>query len=164
MTFYGPNGFLSSGPFTYLNGLGNSGNFSPHSTTGTLQIEQPITENLRLRAGYLDTASSGLIILDSIVPNLASNTGQTLLSGNGISRYRQFDVTARVRAGDNRELLFSYVRSRATGNLNDFAGYIGSFPYAIIQPNQVATLPTDLPNRFLAWGRVQRLAAVCWDS
>ena len=56
---------------------------------------------------------------------------------------------------DKRELFFSYVRSHATGDLNDFAGYIGSFPYAIIHANQSATLPTDLPNRFLGWGRLQ---------
>jgi hypothetical protein len=37
--------------------------------------------------------------------------------------------------------------------LNDFAGYIGSFPQPIVRPNTVATSPTDLPNRFLVWGR-----------
>ena len=52
-------------------------------------------------------------------------------------------------------MFFSYVRSRATGDLNDFAEYIGSFPNAIIHPNQTATLPTDLPNRFVAWGSFQ---------
>ena len=95
------------------------------------------------------------MILNSTVPNPATNIGYTLLSGDGNARYRQFDVTARLRMGDKRELFFSYVRSHATGDLNDFAGYIGSFPYAIIRANQSATLPTDLPNRFLGWGRLQ---------
>jgi hypothetical protein len=168
VTFYDPNGSVSAGPFTYLNGLGEvisrrsfiftrevPGNFSPRSTTGSLQIEQPITKRLRLRAGYLQTVSSGLVILDSTVPDPTTNTAVTLLSGNGTARYRQFDATARVRMDDKRELCFSYVRSHATGDLNDFAGYIGSFPNAIIHANQVATLPTDLPNRFLVWGHLQ---------
>jgi hypothetical protein len=128
------------------------GNFSPRSTTGSLQVEQPITRDLRLRVGYLHSVSNGLVILDSTAPDFATQTAMTALSANGTGRYRQFDVTARVRAGARRELLFSYVRSRATGDLNDFAGYVGSFPNAIIHPNQVATQPTDLPNRFLAWG------------
>jgi hypothetical protein len=108
-----------------------------------------------LRAGYLHTVSSGLVILDSTAPDPTTNTAITLLSGNGTARYRQFDVTARVRMNDKRELFFAYVRSHATGDLNDFAGYIGSFPNAIIHANQVARLPTDLPNRFLAWGHLQ---------
>jgi hypothetical protein len=168
LTFYDSNGTVSAGPITYLNGLGEvisrrrfvltrdvPGNFSPRSTTGNLQVEQPVTRNLRLRAGYLQGVSNGLVILDSTAPDPATQTALTLLSGNGTARYRQFDITARVRAGARRELLFSYVRSRATGDLNDFAGYIGSFPNPIIHPNQVATLPTDLPNRFVAWGSLQ---------
>lgn len=168
VTFYDRDGAISQGPFTYLNGLGQvisrrsfiftrdvPGNFSPRSTTGSLQIEQPITEYLRLRVGYLHTVSSGLVILDSTAPNPATCTGMTLLSGNGAARYRQFEVTGRVRMDDKLELLFSYVRSRATGDLNDFAGYVGSFPNAVIHPNQVATLATDLPNRLLIWGRMQ---------
>jgi hypothetical protein len=52
-------------------------------------------------------------------------------------------------------LFFSYVRSRARGDLNDFANYLGSFPVPIIRPNQFGNLPANLPNRFLAWGVVQ---------
>jgi hypothetical protein len=48
------------------------------------------------------------------------------------------------------------VRSRGRGDLNDFAGYLGSFPAPIVRPNQFSYLPADLPNRFLAWG-VMRL-------
>jgi hypothetical protein len=168
VTYYGPDGSVTAGPYTYLNGLGVvdsrhgfvhtsnvPGNFSPRSTTGSIQIEQPITRNLRLRAGYLNTVSSGLVILDSTVPNPVTNTAAYLLSGNGSARYRQFDVTARVRMNDKREMFFSYVRSDATGDLNDFAGFIGSFPNAIIHPNQEGRLPTNLPNRFLAWGRLE---------
>jgi len=168
VTYYGANGVATSGPITYINGLGEitshrsfilsreePGNFSPRSATTSFQIEQPITRNLRLRTGYMHTLSSGLVVLDSTAPNLATDTAHTLLSGDGKARYRQFDVTVRQRMGDKRELFFSYVRSHAVGDLNDFAGYIGSFPYAIIHPNQFATLPTNLPNRFLSWGLLQ---------
>ena len=168
VTFYDNNGGLIGGPITYINRLGEvlsrqrliftrdgPGNFSPRSTTGTVQLEQPITRNLRLRAGYLQSESNGLVVLNSAVPSPGAKTGMTLLSGTGTGRYRQFDVTARLRAGDKRDLSFSFVHSGATGDLNDFTGYVGSFPNAIIRPNQIATQPTDLPNRFLAWGTLQ---------
>ncbi len=57
-----------------------------------------------------------------------------------------------MRLAGKRELFFSYVRSRAQGDLNDFGSYLGTFPAPIIRPNQFATLTTDLPNRFLTWG------------
>jgi hypothetical protein len=168
VTSYDANGVVIGGPITFTNGLREvisrrrfvftrdaPGNFSPRSTTGSVYVEQPVTRILRLRAGYLHTVSNGLVILDSTAPNPTRQMAETLLSGNGTGRYRQFDITARVKAGVKRELSFSFVRSRATGDLNDFAGYIGSFPNAIIHPNQLATLPTDLPNRFVAWGSFQ---------
>ena len=40
------------------------------------------------------------------------------------------------------------------GDLNNFSNYLGSFPNPVIRPNQYATLPADLPNRFLIWGLV----------
>jgi hypothetical protein len=167
VTLYDGNGQILQGPTLYENGLGEvisrqklifkrlqAGNFSPNSTTGSIQLEQPITRFVRLRAGYMQTVSSGLVMLDSTLPDPATNTAETLLSGDGTARYHQYEVSARVRAGAKRELMFSYVRSRSTGDLNDFANYIGSFPSPIIHPNQVATSPMDVPNRFLAWGTV----------
>lgn len=166
VTVYDGSGQILQGPVLYRNGLGQvgaerdliyvrklqAGNFAPKSNTGSIQLEQPITRFVRLRAGYMQTVSNGLVILDSTPIDPVTNTAQTLLSGDGTARYRQFEVSARVRLGEKRQMMFSYVRSRTTGDLNDFAGYIGSFPSPIIHPNQVATSPTDIPNRFLAWG------------
>ncbi len=57
--------------------------------------------------------------------------------------------------GEGRQLFFSYVHSRARGDLNDFSNYLGTFPIPIIRGNQFGNLPADLPNRLLAWGMVQ---------
>ncbi len=168
LTMYGPNGTIAAGPYFYQNGLGTvtadlpfvfqelrPGNFSPRSTTGSVRIEQPITQRLRLRAGYMQSESSGLVLLNAVPPAAPGANGAYLLSGTGHSRYRQFEVTARLRLRADRQLFFSYVRSRARGDLNDFANYLGSFPVPLIRPNQFGSLPADLPNRFLAWGILQ---------
>jgi hypothetical protein len=47
------------------------------------------------------------------------------------------------------------VRSRSSGDVNDFNNYLGSFPVPIIRDNQSGILPGDLPNRFLTWGLLQ---------
>jgi hypothetical protein len=168
ITMFGAGGQVSAGPFLYQNGLGTvdvrypfvfqesaAGNFSPRSATGSLQIEQPLTQRVKLRLGYMQNASSGLVIMNTVAPNPVTNTGAYLLSGTGQSRYRQFEVSTRVRLNDKRELFFSYVRSRARGDLNDCGSYLGSFPVPIVRADQFGNLPADLPNRFLAWGLIQ---------
>src|ERR1039457_1565398 len=99
ITMYGADGQVSSGPFLYLNTLGQvrvkhpfvfqrpqDGNFSPESAIWSLQIEQPLTPFLKLRAGYLQNYSQGLVILNSVAPDPDTNNGAYLLSGVGQSR------------------------------------------------------------------------------
>lgn len=169
ITMYGADGQVSAGPFLYLNTLGQvkvkhpfvfqspqDGNFSPESAIWSLQVEQPLSRFLKLRVGYLQNDSQGLVIMNPVPPDPATNTGAYLLSGVGQSRYRQLEVTARMRLkGEGRQLFFSYVHSRGRGDLNDFSNYLGTFPIPIIRDNQFGNLPADLPNRLLAWGTVQ---------
>jgi hypothetical protein len=170
ITQYDPNtGGISAGPFLFKNTLGQvfrhhqlifqgpqPGNFSPQSQIWTLRLEQPIGSAVKLRIGYMQNDADGLVIVTTEGPDPATNTGGYLLSGAGSSRYRQLEATARVRLhGEGRQLFFSYLYSRARGDLNDFNNYLGSFPVPIIRPDLIGNLPTSMPNRFLAWGVVQ---------
>ena len=139
--------------FPFVDSRAKPGNFSPHSETYNLQIDQPAGRYLKLRASFLSNNSSDLITLSPIV---TATSASLVLDGNGHSRYRQFELTARLRLGEEtRQLFFSYVHSRIRGDLNDFNEYLGSYPVPIIRPNQFAYLPGDLPNRFLAYGLVR---------
>ena len=168
ITTYDTNGEVVSGPDRYANTLGRAlqrfrlvfgapadGNFSPRGVTWSLQLEQPITKVLKLRAGYLQNESDGLVLLFPVPPDPVTHVGAHLLSGAGDAAYRQFEATARVRLNEGRQLFFSYVRSSGRGDLNDFGDYLGSFPRPIVRPNQYGYLPADLPHRFLAWGLIQ---------
>jgi hypothetical protein len=165
LTYYDASGEISAGPFRYLNTLGQTkvkhpfvfqqpidGNFSPRSVNWTMQIEQPVGPYLKLRTGFMQSLSDGLVIMNPVVPDPQTGLGALLLSGTGSARYRQFETTARLRLSDKRELFFSYVRSKGRGDLNDFGSFLGTFPVPIIRPNQYVDSPADLPNRFLAWG------------
>ena len=166
-TFFDPAGEVTAGPFLYQNTLGQSrvrhpfvfqkpedGNFSPRSTTLMVQIDQPISPRLKLRTGYMQSLSDGLLILDPVAPDPSTGLGAYLLSGSGESRYHQFETTLRYRVSDKNEVFFSYVRSKGRGDLNDFANFVGTFPVPIVRPNQYGNLPADLPNRFISWGLV----------
>ncbi len=165
ITFYGAEGEVAAGPFLYLNTLGQSkvrfpfvsqkpvdGNFSPRSANWSLSVEQPVLPQLRVRANYVQHDSAGLPIFDVVPPVPPSANGAYLLDGAGAARYRQIETTARLRLAEERELFFSYVYSRARGDLNDFSTYLGTFPGAVIRPNRFGNLPGSIPNRFLAWG------------
>jgi carboxypeptidase family protein len=161
-------GSALGGPYLFQNVIGEAsmrypfviqgqtaGNFSPHSSTWRFEVEQPINRSFRLRAGYMQNDSSGLVILNKAEPDPLTNVGAYQLSGSGRSRYRQFEVTGSLRLKETSQLFFSYVRSSARGDLNDFANFLGTFPVPLLRPDQFSTLPTDLPNRFLVWGNLR---------
>jgi Carboxypeptidase regulatory-like domain len=165
VTMYGGAGQIISGPFVYQNRLGQvshgtpfvfqeltAGNFSPRSTTWSTQVEQQVAPFLKLRLGYMQNQSVGLVLLNQTAPDPVTQIGANLLSGTGQSRYRQFEITTKIQLKAEGQLFLSYVRSKARGDLNDYAAFLGSFPAPLIHANQFSDLPTDLPNRFLAWG------------
>ena len=167
-TEYDSRGNLLAGPTLFLNTLGQNrvrrpfvsqlptdGNFSPRSLVWSAQVEQPVTRWLRARVTYLHNSSDGLVILDRVLPDASSVTGAYLLNGSGSSHYRQLDFTAQVKLRADREMFFSYTRSNARGDLNDFGKFLGTVQAPVIRENVYGTLGADLPNRFLAWGVVR---------
>ena len=150
ITYYDAAGNVSGGPYLYLNTLGQvkvrhpfifqepiDGNFSPRSINWTMQVEQPVGRYLKLRTGFMQSLSDGLVILDPVAPDPDTNLGAHLLVRHRrIARYRQFEMSARFRVGETRELMFSYIRSKGRGDLNDFGSFLGTFPFPIVRPNQ----------------------------
>jgi len=117
-----------------------------------IEVEHPLTHILKLRANYLFGDSFGTVVF---TPKLVQGRDALVLGGSGSSSYRQLELTARLSWKDSHQLFFSYVRSRAEGDLNEFDQYLGNFPFPLVRPNRFSNLPGDLPNRFLAWGVVK---------
>ena len=137
----------SQGPLVI--GGARPGNFAPRSRTWNLQAEHTFPKWLRLRAGYLQGTSLGLMTLR---PGFQLEQEALLLGGQGGGRTRQLETVARLSWRAEQELLFSYVYSRARGNLNDFSWFLGDFSSAIVRPDQVAELSGNIRHRLLAWG------------
>jgi len=163
ITSYGPNGEIVDGPRRFLNVTGQvgpgelpfivrdtvSGNFAPYSATWNMEVEHTLFRFLRIRANYLQSNSSGIVLVS---PAKLQEQDALLESGDGKARYHQLETTARVSLKSGQELLFSYVRSRSQGDLNEFDKYLGNFPSPVVHLNQFTNLPGDTPNRFLTWG------------
>ena len=163
VTSYGLNGQIEGQPRRYRNiteiDLGNrfplidsgtkAGNFAPFNKTWNISIEHPISQTLRLRANYTHGDTGGIMLLS---PRIVSGSDALVLGGGGKSSYRQLELTAKLARKSGQEMVFSYVRSRSRGDLNEFNQFLGNFPSAVVRPNQFSNLSGDLPNRFIAWG------------
>jgi hypothetical protein len=163
---YAPDGSLVGAPVQYQNVIGSvtgprsffvngkavPGGFAPRGSTWNAQVEHRFSRLLRMRGVYTDNRSVGLIVLERDMLNV---TNEIVLNGNGSSRYRQAELTARFAWKDGQQLVFSYTRSHAEGNLNGFDTFLGNIPTPRIRPNVYSNLPADLPNRFLVWGRLK---------
>ena len=75
-----------------------------------------------------------------------------LLSSRGSSRVREFDVTVRKHLPSDGNLFFSYVKSRTSGDLNDFKTLYGDRRSPILLDNENSLQPFDVPHRLLLWG------------
>ena len=166
VTTYGPDGEIIDGPRTFANITDRAersnlpfifskdiaGNFAPYSATWNVEVEHPVTRQLRVRANYLQSNSYGVI---TITPWTLQGQDALVMRGSGRAGYRQLELTTRWQMRDGQQLFFSYVRSRAQGDLNEFNNYLGNFPFPVVRPNQYSNLSGDLPNRFLTWGLVK---------
>jgi hypothetical protein len=165
VTSYAPDGSIAGGPVQYDNVIGDvtgprsflvngqrvAGAFSPRGATWNVQLEHSFSPLLRVRAVYTDNRSVGLIVLE---PDRLGITNEVVLNGDGSSRYRQAELTAKIAWRDGQNMVLSYTHSRAEGSQNSFDNFLGNYAVPVFHPNVYANLPGDLPNRFLAWGRV----------
>ena len=131
----------------YLNAITGSLR-NPRSTTWNAELDRQVTENLLVRVAYQQRNT----VHDLVLSPLTAANGSTLsLANSGRDFYREFQITGRYKI-HRQTLNASFVRSKATGDLNDFNQFFGNNPQAVIQANARGPLPFDSPNRFLAWG------------
>jgi len=140
------------GPRVYVNRLHGERPRTPRSLAFNLEVDRELTRQWLIRVGYQERQGRREYILHSLdelagVPTL-------LLTPTGRSHYREFQITSTYHFRESDLLNASYVRSRATGNLNRFQQFFGNFQDPIIQPDEYSLLSLDVPNRFLLWGQV----------
>jgi hypothetical protein len=123
---------------------------NPRSETWNVEVDRQVRENLLVRVAYQQRNT-----VDDLVVDPETTEGDSLLSlaSSGRDFYREFQLTGQYKI-HRQTLNASYVRSEATGDLNDFNQFFGNDPQPVIQPNARGPLAFDAPNRFLAWGEV----------
>jgi hypothetical protein len=123
---------------------------NPRSETWNVEVDRQVLQNLLVRVAYQQRNT-----VDDLVINPETSAGDSLLSlaSSGRDFYREFQLTGQYKI-HRQTLNASYVRSKVTGDLNDFNQFFGNDPQAVIQPNSRGPLAFDAPNRFLTWGEL----------
>jgi hypothetical protein len=154
ITRFGPDGqTLRDGPRLFRNLVEGGRYRTPRSTAWNVQVDRELTRRVLLRVGYEERRSRRDFLVEPMT--LLSGEDALVLSNRGRSRYREFQIVARLRVQEQHTLFLAYVRSRAEGDLNVFSAHIGNFPNPIIRSNEYSRLPFDAPNRVLLWGDVR---------
>lgn len=130
--------------------LGQRGFRNPRSVNWNVEFDREWWKNFFIRVGYQQREGRHEYLLNPVDDPVQGS--RVVLGNGGNSRYREFQVTARYVVHRGDELTVSYVRSSATGDLNDFNSYFGNFENPIVRPNERSRLPWDAPSRFLLWG------------
>ena len=152
-TIFAANGTtIVDGPRLYRNTYADNNLHNPYSIAWSFQVDHEFDPKLMLRVGYEERHGGRDFVLQPTM--LPDNDGQLLLLADGRSKYREFQITTRFRLQEKRDLFVSYVRSRATGDLNDFNYYFGNARNPVLQPNQNSLQPFDVPNRLLFSGDI----------
>jgi hypothetical protein len=121
---------------------------NPRSETWNVELDRQVLEKLLVRVAYQQRNTVDDLVLN---PEATASANLLSLANNGRDFYREFQIMGRYQIG-RQTLNASYVRSKATGDLNDFNQFFGNDPQAVIQANTRGPLPFDAPNRFLTWG------------
>lgn len=143
---FNPEGEVASS-IPYANVI-NGGIRNPRSEAWNVELDREIMENLLVRVAYQQRNTVHDVVL---TPVTNANEGFLSLTNQGRDFYREFQITGRYQI-HRQTVNASYVRSKATGDLNDFYQFFGNDPQAVIQPDARGPLSFDAPNRFLAWG------------
>ena len=135
--------------FPYSNVI-SGGLKNPRSETWNVELDRQVMEKLLVRVAYQQRNT----VYDLVLNPEATASGNLLsLANSGRDFYREFQITGRYQIA-RQTLNASYVRSKVTGDLNDFNQFFGNDPQAVIQPNSRGPLAFDAPNRFLAWAEL----------
>ncbi len=146
ITQFDADGITPVGIATLRNTTG-SGIQTPRSVNVTAELDREVVKNFFLRLSAQQRHTDFEPILDVSSSSIVLRTA-------GHSRYREGQVTARYQFHGQDQVVGSYTRSSAIGDLNDYNSFYGAIQNPIIRPNERGPLPWDAPNRWLFWSNL----------
>lgn len=122
---------------------------TPFNTTWSLEADREIRPDMLVRLSYLSSRTYNQFVAN---PEILAAGATLLLTNNGASRYHELEGTFRYRPTPKADLNLSYVHSLSRGDLNTMDDIFVPFEQPVIRPDSFAALPSNIPDRVVAWG------------
>ena len=164
ITEYGTTGVPSAPPVTYTNaytaGLNplvspvspTQPSTTPRNFTWNAGIVRDLRKNLQFELSYLHSHTSYLFEVEPFTAAAASDQSFMALTNTGSSMYHEMEASVHDRFRQSDQVNASYIWSRARGDLNSLSNVMIPFAAPVIRPDVYGVLPSDIPNRMIAWG------------
>ncbi|MCU1386096.1 MAG: Outer rane receptor for ferrienterochelin and colicin [Acidobacteria bacterium] len=151
-TSFDADGRTPAGPALAMPDIVSSAVHTPRSINASLELDREWLRNVFVRVGYQRRDQR----FESVLNPLTSAAGASalVLATDGRSRYREAQITARYQFHGADQVVASYTRSSAIGDLNDFNSYFGNIENPVIRSDATGPLPWDAPNRWLFWSNL----------
>jgi hypothetical protein len=152
LTDFEADGTTPAGPTVVMRNSVASTIHTPRSVNWNVELDREWIRHFFVRAGYQQRDNRFEPVLDPAT----SPAGDTVLwlRTDGRSRYREAQITGRYEFHGTDQIVGSYTRSSATGNLNDFNSFFGNIENPVIRPDATGPLPWDAPHRYLFWSNL----------
>jgi hypothetical protein len=163
VTLFGPTGLALGPPTVFTNTYlapGPGGTLAPTATrpntsarniTSSAEVDREITHNTVLRLSFLSSQIQDSAVVIPIEGALAGSSFLGL-ANTGSQHYFEVEATVNYRLSEKHVLSASYIHSYAHGDLNAVSSIYVPFESAIIHPNVTGILPSNIPDRLVAWG------------
>lgn len=124
---------------------------TPRGVNWNIEVDREWLKNFFVRVSYRQRNNRFEPVVD---PSVEDGQQVLLLKPDGRSDYHEGQITARYVLRSDSQIVGSYTRSSAVGNLNDFNSFFGNIENPVIRPDARGPLPWDAPNRYLFWSNL----------
>jgi Carboxypeptidase regulatory-like domain len=122
---------------------------TPRTLTWNAEVESAVRTNISIRVGYLDSRTRDLFIVEPMLP-----ASVLALTNTGTSQYRQAEFSAHYRPTERADINFTYIWSRARGDLNALSDTFVPVQAPVIRLNAYGISSSDIPHRVIAGGLI----------
>ena len=124
---------------------------TPRNFTWNAGVVRELHKNLQLDLGYLTSHASYLFTVEPFTGAL-NQPSYLGLTNRGSSLYHEMAVTLDYKFRRTDQVKATYIWSQARGSLNSLSSVMIPFAAPVIRPDVYGILPSDIPNRVIAWG------------
>ncbi len=125
---------------------------TPRNFTWNAGMVRELRKNLQLELSYLNSRTSYLFVVEPFTAASPGDESFMALTNTGSSSYHEAEAAVHYKFLQSDQLSASYIWSHARGDLNNLPNITIPFAAPVIRPDVYGILPSDIPNRVIAWG------------